>query len=161
MKILFGVMICFAVLQGLHFLSYRFLKKRIVSRQRWGLNFCCGKTDGKGINADIARHTDLPKFVIVDIYQLPFKSNQFKSVLSSHTIEHVNQPKRFYHELQRVGQDVTLVIPPLWDMSAMVNLIEHRWIFLSFCKEHKDMPRYVRLPFAREVQKYLGQRIRA
>lgn len=136
-----------------HYISYNILKKRIVEEQNWGLNICCGKTDGGGVNADIFKHKDVDNFVLVDdIYDLPFHDKKFDSVLCSHTIEHVDDPAGFFDELQRVGDDVTVVIPPLYDISAVLNLFEHKWIFLSFKKRHKKLPPYIKLPMARFVQ---------
>ena len=152
----------FAVLELCHILSYYVLKRRILARQRWGLNICSGKTDGGGVNADIFKHTEVDTFVhISDIYNLPFEDKQFETVLCSHTIEHVDDPATFYRELARVGEKVTLVIPPLWDPLAVLNFAEHRWIFLSFKKEHSTLPKYVRLPLAKQYQKRFGQRIHA
>ncbi|MBN2346133.1 MAG: methyltransferase domain-containing protein [Candidatus Aminicenantes bacterium] len=150
----------FAVLWALNQLSYRFLKARILKKREWGLNICCGKTDGGGVNADIVRHADVPRFqCIEDIYRLPFRNRQFDSVLCSHTLEHVEDPDRFYDELCRVGRQVVLVLPPLWDISAVLNFFEHRWIFLTFKKVHERPPRRIRLPLARALQQRLGQRI--
>jgi ubiquinone/menaquinone biosynthesis C-methylase UbiE len=136
-------------------------KRRILEKKKWDLNICCGKTDGGGINADIVPHIKVPRMAMVDIYNLPFKNNQFDTVLCSHTIEHTHDPERFYDELRRVGRDVTLVIPPLWDISAVVNLLEHRWIFLSWKKEHKTLPKFIKLPLARTIQNRLGQKVSA
>lgn len=156
-----AVLLSLALLLLLHHLSYRYVKTRILKDRRWGLNISCGKTDGGGVNADIVRHIDVPNFVLVDdIYNLPFGDKQFDTVLCSHTIEHVDDPSRFWEELRRVGKEVTLVIPPLWDLWAMPNVWEHRWVFLSFRKEHTALPRHVRLPLARWVQRMLGQRLR-
>jgi SAM-dependent methyltransferase len=120
-----------ALSQALNVLSYRFLKKRIVGRRKWDLNICCGKTDGGGVNADIARHAEVPRFVrIASVDRLPFKDGAFGSVLCSHTMEHVEDPEAFYRELVRVGGQITL-------------------------------PRRVRLPLSRTVQRRLGQRIHA
>jgi SAM-dependent methyltransferase len=150
-------------LHALNYLSYSILKRRILrSRPAWGLNICCGKTDGGGVNADIVKHSDVPRFVQVnDIYNLPFVDGEFETVLCSHTIEHVDDPAGFFLELKRVGRDVTLVVPPLWDLSAALNLLEHRWLFLTLRKRHESIPRYVPLPGARTVQRWLGQRIHA
>ena len=145
----------------LHFVSYSVLKNRILHRRRWDLNICCGETDGGGINADIVQHAQVPQLVLVDVYHLPFPDGAFDKVLSSHTVEHVTDPEGFFRELARVGDEVTLVIPPLWDLSAVVNVFEHRWIFLSLRKVHTALPEYVRLPLARIVQQWLGQRVRA
>ncbi len=146
----------------LNYLSYSVLKRRIVnSRSSWDLNICCGKTDGGGINADIVKHMDVSNFIQVDVYNLPFEDKQFEHVLCSHTIEHVEDPVRFFGELQRVGREVTLVVPPLWDISAVFNVVEHRWIFLTLRKKHHRLPPFVRLPLAGPIQRLLGQRIHA
>ena len=144
-----------------HVISYNWLKSHIVRRRRWDLNICCGTTDGGGVNADIMAHEPLPNFTQVDVYRLPFKDGQFNHVLCSHTLEHVDAPRLFYDELQRVGDHVTLVLPPLWDITAAFNLLEHRWLFLTLKKEHRTVPPYIRLPGARWVQHILGQRIHA
>lgn len=128
----------------------------------WDLNICCGKTDGGGINADVFRHIDVPNFKLIkSIYSLPFRDNEFKTVLCSHTIEHVEDPEAFYNEMQRVGEEVTIVIPPLYDITAVLNVFEHKWIFLSFRKKHNKLPRYIKLPFSNYVQSKFGQVISA
>lgn len=159
----FLILISLVILsQALNFLSYRVLKKRILRRQKWDLNICCGKTDGGGLNADIVNHANLPNFVRLDsVYHLPFEDRQFEAVLCSHTMEHVEDPAAFLKELTRVGKEVTLVLPPLWDLAGALNVLEHRWVFLSFRKVHDHLPRYVRLPLSRTVQRILGQRIHA
>lgn len=145
-----------------HFVSYKLGKNRILKRQKWDLNICCGRTDGGGVNADIVQHDVLPRFVQVSsIYDLPFKDAEFETVLCSHTIEHVDDPERFYGELQRVGRRVTLVVPPLYDLAAVFSIMEHKWIFLTFRKEHQDLPAFVKLPFADAIQRRLGQKNKA
>ena len=137
------------------------MKNRILRKRKWDLNICCGKTDGGGINADIRKHADLPNFLLVDnIYRLPFKDKQFNYVLCSHTLEHVKNPIDFYRELKRVGTIVVLVLPPLWDIAAaFLSQREHQWIFLTFRKEHLDLPRFIPLPLANIVQKTIGEKI--
>lgn len=147
----------------LNFFSYRVLGSIIRNRRKqWDLNVCCGKTDGGGVNVDIVKHADVPNLIVVDdIYSLPFSTHQFDNVLCSHTIEHVEDPEAFFEELSRVAKSVTLVVPPLWDLSAVLNLFEHRWIFLTFRKEHHRLPSFIKLPFAEEFQHRAGQKIRA
>jgi len=146
----------------LNWLSYTFSKNKVLRRRIWDLNICCGKTDGGGYNADIVKHADVNNFILIkDIYRLPFKDKQFPFVLCSHTLEHIDDPAAFHRELNRVGQNVTYLLPPIWDISAALNFIEHRWLFLSFFTEHQRLPKYIRLPFARSYQKYFGQRIKA
>lgn len=147
----------------LNFLSYRVMGGIIRNRRKvWDLNICCGKTDGGGVNVDIVKHADVPNLVVVDdIYHLPFKDGEFEYTLCSHTIEHVEDPAAFYAELRRVSQHVTLVVPPLWDLSAVCNVFEHRWMFLTLRKEHLTLPAHIELPFAQFFQERLGQKIRA
>lgn len=141
-----------------HFISYKLEKTRILESQKWDLNICCGKTDGGGINADIFMHKILPNFRLINnIYKLPFANKDFDNVLCSHTIEHVDDPEAFFTELQRVGEQVTIVVPPLYDIAAALNIFEHQHIFLTFKKEHHNLPRYIRLPFAKALQNKIGQ----
>ena len=157
--ILAGILLYFYLSNSL---SYSFLKKRILKRQKWGVNICCGKTDGGGINVDIVKHADIPNFVLIrDIYNLPFRDQQFDTVLCSHTIEHVENPEKFFRELKRIGKKVSIVIPPLWDITAALNVFEHKFIFLSFKKEHTKLPSFIRLPLASFIQKHFGQKIKA
>lgn len=144
-------------------ISYRVLKSRILHSRKWDLNICCGKTDGGGINADIVKHRSVPNFVLVrDIYNLPFDDKEFEYVLCSHTLEHVEDPEKFCNELQRISKNLTIVVPPLWDISAsLMNIFQHRWIFLTFGKVHNCLPKYVPLPFAKKVQEKYGQKIAA
>jgi SAM-dependent methyltransferase len=145
-----------------NFLSYYLGKRRILDRQKWDLNICCGKTDGGGLNVDIVKHQELPRFMqVTDIYNLPFEDGQFETVLCSHTLEHVDDPRRFYSELQRVGKKVTLVVPPLYDISAVFNIFEHKWIFLTFKKRHHMLPRCIKLPFADAFHRAFGQKNKA
>ncbi|TBV80725.1 MAG: methyltransferase domain-containing protein [Desulfobulbaceae bacterium] len=142
-----------------NYVSYHLRKTLILNSQKWDLNICCGKTDGGGLNVDIVRHKELPRFKQVDnIYDLPFEDGEFATVLCSHTIEHVDDPRRFYAELQRVGKNVTLVVPPLYDLAAVFNILEHKWIFLTLKKRHHTLPRFIRLPFADVFHKLFGQR---
>jgi len=111
---------------------------------------------------DIVEHAKLPNFLRVnDIYNLPFRDEQFDTVLSSHTIEHVDDPETFYNELSRVGKNVRLVLPPLWDITAAFNILEHKWIFLTLKKEHKELPIYVKLPFSGYLHGIFGQKVKA
>lgn len=142
-----------------HYAGYYLEKRRILNEQKWDLNICCGGTDGGGLNVDIMRHKELPRFKLVDnIYDLPFRDGEFEGVLCSHTIEHVDDPRLFYAELQRVGKKITLVVPPLYDLGAVFNIFEHKWIFLTFRKKHHELPRFIKLPFADVIHQRFGQK---
>ena len=163
MGIVLSAIVCgLLVLFLLNRLSYSFLKRRIVKKRRWCLNICCGKTDGGGVNVDIVEHAALPNFRrISDVYHLPFEQNQFRWILCSHTVEHLDDPERFDRELRRVGQNVVYVLPPIWDIAAALNVFEHKWVFLTLRTEHSQLPKYVKLPLARTLQRLLGQKITA
>jgi predicted SAM-dependent methyltransferase len=151
-----------AIIVFLHWYSYHSLKSAIVSRRTWDLNICCGTTDGGGVNVDIVQHTELPNFIKVDnIYSLPFDDQQFETVLCSHTIEHVDYPRRFDRELRRVAKEVVYILPPAWDLAAALNIWEHKWLFLTMRKVHHTLPRCTPLPFARKLQARVGQRVTA
>lgn len=158
MDIIVAVAAGIAALFLLNLLSYRILKPRIIrERQKWDLNICCGDIDGGGVNADIVAQ-DVPNFVLTpDIYRLPFKDGEFEHVLCSHTIEHVDDPDAFWAELNRVGKHVTLILPPIWDLAAALNIFEHKWLFLSWHKRHHTMPRQIKLSGAQIYQQRFGQ----
>jgi hypothetical protein len=150
------------VLKLLNWLSYSHIKNKILNSHKWDLNICAGKTDGGGINADIIQHSEVKNFhLIKDIYSLPYKDGQFNTVLCSHTLEHVEDPQNFFSELQRVGKHVTILLPPLWDISAVLNVLEHRWVFFTLRTKHYTLPPHMRLPLARWVQSTFGQRLHA
>lgn len=151
------------LLSLLNQLSYVWLKNRILRSRRWDLNICCGHTDGGGVNADIVRHSHVPNYTqINNVCELPFRDRQFAHTLCSHTIEHVDDPEAFDRELRRVSGHVTYAVPPLWDIGAALNVFEHRWIFLTFRTKHVGrLPRHVRLPLSRTVQRVFGQTIAA
>lgn len=143
-------------------IAYGWLKNKVVKSRKWDLNICCGKTDGGGINADIVKHIDLPNYRhISDVTSLPFKDKQFKNVLCSHTIEHVDQIEEFYNELTRVGENVCILVPPLWDVTAAFNILEHKWLFLTIKHNHSTLPAYIPLPLSRWWQAIVGQKVKA
>jgi len=146
-----------------NFISYRVIKNRVLRERHWDYNICCGLTDGGGINADITQFAPIPNFELVtDVTALAHPAGRFERVLCSHTLEHVDDPKAMFAELQRVGRQVTILVPPLWDLGAAFNPLEHRVIFLTFATRHDDqLPPYIRYVPARWWQDWRGQRIAA
>ncbi len=162
MVIVVVILTVVVVFFGLHWLSYSVLKGRILGQRRWDLNICCGRTDGGGVNADIVEFGEINNFcMIADVYSLPFGDGEFEWVMSSHTVEHLDEPAAFDRELRRVGKNVVYIVPPLWDVGAMLNMLQHKWIFITFRKRHYRLPRYVKLPLARTLQRVWGQKIKA
>jgi len=161
-EVIIVVLLVVILLYGLHWLSYSFVKGRIMGERVWDLNICCGRTDGGGVNVDIVEFGGIKNFrEVVDVCALPFGGGEFEWVLSSHTVEHLDDPVVFDKELRRVGRHVVYIVPPLWDVGAVLNVLEHRWVFLTFRKRHERLPRHVRLPGARTIQRFIGQKIKA
>ncbi len=161
-EILLAVAGAAILLRAINVFQYGYLKNRVLKRQKWDLNICSGNTDGGGINADIVEHRDQPNFVRVeDVYRLPFGDRQFDTVLCSHTLEHVENPDAFLAELGRVGKKVVIVLPPLWDIGAALNIFEHKWIFFTMRTECHELPPRIRLPFADFWHRHFGQVIHA
>lgn len=162
LKLTVVAVLIFIVLKGTNVLSYTIIKKSVLKSRVLDLNICSGSSDGGGINADIVKHADLPNYVHIDgIYNLPFEDKQFKHVLSSHTIEHIEDPEAFMKELNRVGDNVTILLPPVWDLTAAFNFLEHKQLFLTFRTRHGKLPKYVRLPLARWYHSKYGQKIKS
>lgn len=152
------------ILFFLNFLSYRILNPFIAQQRTFDLNICCGKTAyGKKANIDIFQHcTDIPRFILVNnIYDLPFTQKIFDHTLCAHTIEHVEDPKAFDNELRRVSNHVLYIVPPIWDMAAQLNFIEHRWLVLSWKKTHSHLPIMVKNPLFFFYNRFFVQKVRA
>jgi len=149
-----------ALIIAAHVIDYRILKKIHVQKKEWGLNICCGNTDGGGVNADVVKR-EVPNFTLIkNVYKLPFKDKEFENVLSSHTIEHLEKPGEFYKELKRVGENVTILVPPIWDLLGWLAFREHKWQFLTLKTRHENkLPKKIRLPYWK-IQKKIGQEIR-
>lgn len=153
-----------ALLFVLNFLSYRFLNPLIAGRYTFDLNICCGKTQhGKKANVDIFQHDeDIENFILVDnIYALPFENKAFQTTLCAHTIEHVEDPKAFDAELRRISEQVRYIVPPVWDIAAQLNFIEHRWIVLSWKKSHTTLPLMVKNPLFSFYNQFFVQKVKA
>ncbi|MDD5172368.1 MAG: methyltransferase domain-containing protein [Candidatus ainarchaeum sp.] len=153
-----------AGLTGLAFffnwLDYRFMKDRYLKSEKFDLNICCGGCVCDGINADVVER-NVPRFVLLkDIYKLPFGDKQFKNTICSHALEHVEDPVRFFKELQRVSENVVILVPPLWDYGCMFNIPEHRWQFLTLKSRHVNkLPGFFELPLSDFYQRTFGQKI--
>lgn len=149
---------------GLNLLSYRIMNPSIARSHRFDLNICCGKTTyGQLANVDIHRHqAEIPNFVLIDnIYHLPFEDEAFSTTLCAHTIEHVEDPKAFDAELRRVSKQVTYIVPPIWDIAAQLNFIEHQWFVLAWRKKHHELPWMVKNPLFTLYNVFFKQKVKA
>jgi ubiquinone/menaquinone biosynthesis C-methylase UbiE len=143
-----------------HVLDYKILKEKHLKSKEWDLNISCGDTNVAKINADIIQR-DIPNFMLInDIYNLPFKNKEFENVVSSHTIEHVDNPDEFFKELKRISKNVTLILPPIWDIASMFWILEHKWLFLTFKTKHENnLPKKIKMPYD-FIHNLFGQRIK-
>ncbi len=143
-----------------HVVDYRILKSYYLKNQKCDLNISCGNTDCGGINADVVER-NVPNFVLIkDIYNLPFEDKQFDNVVSSHTIEHTDNPELFFKELNRISKNVTLFVPPVWDLFGLMAFREHKWQFLTFSSKHVNrIPLMVKLPYW-GIQERFNQKLR-
>ena len=109
------------------------------------------------------KHGDVPRFELVtDVTKLAHPDGAFEHVLCSHTLEHVPDPAAMFRELGRIGKNVTVLIPPLWDFTAALQPLEHQVIFLTLKSRHENrLPPFIRYWPARWLQASLGQRIEA
>jgi len=57
-------------------------------------------------------HADVPNLLLADPARLPFKDQSFGRVVCSHAMEHIHDPEALMEELDRVGREVTLIVPP-------------------------------------------------
>lgn len=143
-----------------HVLDYKILKEKYMKEKKWDLNISCGNTCIGKINADIVKR-DVPNFVLIeDIYNMPFKNKEFNEVITSHTIEHVDNPELFFKELTRISKNVTILLPPLWDLASLFWVLEHKWLFLTLNTKHvNNLPSKIKMPYDL-VHKIIGQRIK-
>jgi len=160
--ILVIIIVVSAIFKFTNVLSYTIIKNKILKSRKWDLNICCGKTDGGGINADIIKHKEVEKFLLLEsVYNIPFEDDSLDYVISSHTVEHIDDPQAFYVELKRIGGNITILVPPLWDITAAFNFLEHKWVFLTFKTRHTELPKFVKLPLSGWYQRKFGQKIKA
>jgi SAM-dependent methyltransferase len=74
----------------------------------------------------------IPNFVVADAKHLPFRNNSFNIVFSSHTIEHVSDPKSMFAEMCRVAKRKVILRGPHRRGSGAkrpfhVNYLDETW----------------------------------
>jgi len=70
------------------------------------------------------------KFVVADGENLPFKDKTFDYVISSHVLEHVNNPSIFLEEISRVGKRGYIEAPSLIG-EYLIPKKSHKWVLLE------------------------------
>jgi len=92
--------------------------------------FLFGPTLWGDVNLDIAAKPGIPspqKVVYGNIYNIPFPDKYFGSVVASHVVEHLENPKEAIDELYRVADSV-YVITPLWWCPHTWLHPDHKWL---------------------------------
>jgi hypothetical protein len=64
--------------------------------------------------------------VVADAHQLPFRDGAFAYIISSHILEHMDDPPQFARELQRIGQ-AGYIGSPSEIAERMFHWSFHRW----------------------------------
>lgn len=72
---------------------------------------------------------DLP-VICGSMYELPFENDSFDTVLCTHTLEHLREPKKAINELLRVAKDRLIIVLPkqreyLYTADLHVNFIPY------------------------------------
>ena len=81
----------------------------------------------------------VPNFVVAHAENLPFKDQCFDEAFSSHTIEHVKNPKKMLQELLRVSKRRVIVRCPHRKGSGAkrpfhINYLDEEWFNVSLAK---------------------------
>ena len=77
---------------------------------------------------DLSKFYKTKDFIKLDDKILPFKDNHFDFVIASHVLEHVDDPKFFISELERVSTKGYIELPTkLEDNLVFENKKDHLW----------------------------------
>ena len=77
---------------------------------------------------DLSDHYKDRNFIKISGKELPFKDKEFDFVITSHVLEHVEDPKLFLDEIQRVAKSGYIEVPTkLEDNLVFENKKAHLW----------------------------------
>jgi ubiquinone/menaquinone biosynthesis C-methylase UbiE len=90
-----------------------------------------GKTDWGDVNCDLAEPPGCRRergkwFCHCDAHDLPFSDKRFGAAISTHVLEHVDDPKQALQELHRVADEV-FVVTPTWAATHTWLHPGHQW----------------------------------
>jgi len=105
------------------------------------LNLGCGDKIIKGfVNVDLV---EKPGIVKIDLnkYPLPFRDNSCIYILSSHLLEHLNEPEKFMLELHRISKTGAIIdiYVPHYSLCATYAELSHKrpgFSYLTFGSKH-------------------------
>jgi ubiquinone/menaquinone biosynthesis C-methylase UbiE len=86
------------------------------------------------IPSDLARRYPDVRFEEANIEKLPYKDNEFDTVVTTHTLEHVKYLPAAITELRRVAKKRLIIVVPrqrpyTYNFSLHLNFFSHRWSF--------------------------------
>ena len=108
---------------------------QILEKNNWlVLDVGCGYTANKYANVvcdtqDLKNFYKDKKFIQLTEKKLPFKDKEFDFVIASHVLEHVQDPKYFINEIERVSSKGGYIEVPtkLEDNLVFENKKDHLW----------------------------------
>ena len=109
--------------------------EQLLEQNNWSvLDIGCGYSANKFANVicdtqNLEHHYKEKKFVQLKDKKLPFKDKEFDFVIASHVLEHVEDPKFFLNEIQRVSSKGGYIEVPtkLEDNFVFENKNDHLW----------------------------------
>ena len=114
--------------------SKKYINSILKSNKDWRvLDIGCGYSANEYADTicDIQNLSDFYKgknFVKLTGQQLPFVDDEFDFIIASHVIEHVEDPRLFINELQRVSKKGYIELPTkLEDNLVFENKKDHLW----------------------------------
>ena len=88
---------------------------------------------------DLSNHYKDRNFIKISGKELPFKDKEFDFVITSHVLEHVEDPKLFLSEIQRVAKSGYIEVPTkLEDNLVFENKKDHLW-HMEFDDDHNKL----------------------
>lgn len=92
--------------------------------------FLLGPTTFGDINMDIAAPQSVTctknRVCYGDIYSIPYPDKHFGAAIASHVLEHLEDPNAALRELQRVADEVFVVVPKWWAPHTWAHP-GHKW----------------------------------
>ena len=109
--------------------------EQLLEQNNWSvLDIGCGYSANKFANVicdtqNLEHYYKEKKFVQLKDKKLPFKDKEFDFVIASHVLEHVEDPKFFLNEIQRVSSKGGYIEVPtkLEDNFVFENKNDHLW----------------------------------
>ena len=114
--------------------SKNYIQSILSKNTNWKvLDIGCGYTANEFATTicdtqDLSKFYKSKDFIKLDNKILPFKNNHFDFVIASHVLEHVDDPKFFISELERVSTKGYIELPTkLEDNLVFENKKDHLW----------------------------------